>query len=217
MTEKDRFDREMLETPSQEALDAHRQRILDRHGCPSALDYDDEEGCIRLLCALTAGHSGPHQSSEGFPWEDNPVVYFGPLWLHMNALLRLKGSTDGAEYWVQYTRSGPSAEESFVRLIPVPEGAGLELSMAAVIESYESTGHRTSTPRLKDYSVLQASHFFDGRRPPPCLIPKDTTGTPYEPTLRIVLKRSDHPSHFKDAATDLKPCGAMLQMKKALS
>lgn len=138
MAEKDRFGREMLDTPSQGALDYQRQRILERHGiaCSSTLDYDDEEGCIRLC--------------------------IGPVWLHTNALLRLKDSTDGVEYWVQHIRIGPSAKESFVRLIPVPKGAALELSMAAVLETYESTGHRTLTPQLEDYSVLQDSYHPGG-------------------------------------------------------
>jgi hypothetical protein len=50
------------------------------------------------------------------------------------------------------------------RIIPVPSGEALVISVAEIIEKYELSGQSSISlpPRLNDTSVLNAREFFEG-------------------------------------------------------
>lgn len=93
--------------------------------------------------------------------------YYPPSWFHHGIFLRLKGaeSEPTPQLWVQCLKLYGSAETSKARIIQVPKGPAIIMSMAELVEKYEYAGSRTLNgypPDVEDPSVYNATDFYFG-------------------------------------------------------
>jgi len=99
---------------------------------------------------------------------DTSTHYFQPTWVRHGIFLKLKGAEQEPypRLWVQCLKMYGSAETTKVRLIQVPRGPAIVMSMAELEEKYESAGSRTiydPIPEVEDTSVFNATEFYQGK------------------------------------------------------
>lgn len=99
------------------------------------------------------------------PKVDTSTRYFPPTWFKHGIFLKLKGADKEPfpKLWVQCLKLYGSPHTTEVRLIQVPCGPAIVMSMAELEEKYEYAGSRTIEgypPDVEDPSVFNAIAFY---------------------------------------------------------
>jgi hypothetical protein len=99
------------------------------------------------------------------PKKDISTRYFPPCWVRHGIFLKVKGADGEPEpkLWVQCIKSYGSSHTTKVRLIQVPRGPAIVISMAELEEKYEHAGMCSLDgfpPDVEDPSVFNATEFY---------------------------------------------------------
>lgn len=97
-----------------------------------------------LHCCLEEGHEGAHQDDDGFPWEDNPQIYIGPIWLYRGAVVQKGEDT----FIVKCVKNGRTKETSSVEVVNERTKNVLTVSFDILLRDYTHIGHRPSLARI---------------------------------------------------------------------
>ena len=102
------------------------------------------------------------------PKVDTSTRYYTPSWIRHGIFLKIKGAEREPypRLWVQCLKMYGSSETTKVRLIQVPRGPAIIMSMAEIEEKYESTGEHTiydPTPEVEEPSVFNAVEFYQDK------------------------------------------------------
>jgi hypothetical protein len=96
---------------------------------------------------------------------DTSTRYDPPTWFKHGIFLKLKGAEHEPypRLWVQCVKRYGSPHTTKVRLIQVPRGPAIVMSMAELEEKYESVVDHTMydpIPEVEDPSVFNATEFY---------------------------------------------------------